>query len=540
MRIPSFVGKPAFDIFSIAFAIINRCILVHYASSIGKDKRMHLSMAENLLDGRGLGLTKYYFNDVYTPVFDQSQPFPPGYSLLIAPFLKIFKNEYVATTILDIIVAIAFILTIRWCCKKIGFKPATVNLITIITGCFQYNFFLNSTPTDAINLTLLFAGIGMAISLATVDSKTISARQIMFSAFLFFLPGFFRYLSVPIGLLLPMLLVAIGYLRKDRLLLKKSLLVFLITAILTAGLFVFLFQYAGSAPPTYHTKPGFYPENLVRWYPFLPATFINLGFAAQQVERVSAYTYLEAFIAFEILNAVLFLVFCLLFVIWYRRYCLTSVQSGPGIFIYFGVAISMLILGVLMFLASRWAPKPGPISATLLSVDRYFSFINIFIQVVLIAWVTGDAFKSYNRILKFLAIAGVIILGVEILHGIYYNAKIVFFSNGMSIKQTIHRDYEYLDKLCDSLSNQNRQHRILVTSHDKVYPQLAIKAGYTGVFDIENIDKAPIRLKEKALLVLPISQWDLWKMKDYLETHKSELAATVSGTRFYILELSPQ
>src|SRR5688500_13390249 len=113
-------------------------------------------MAQGLMEGRGLGVIKYSLQDIYSPIFDASQFFPPGYSLLIIPFLKIFKgDENLATTALDMIIVIAFILVIRRLCRIFGMSTGVTNLITIVTGCFQYGFFLYSTPTDALNLILL-------------------------------------------------------------------------------------------------------------------------------------------------------------------------------------------------------------------------------------------------------------------------------------------------------------------------------------------------------------------------------------------------
>lgn len=495
-------------------------------------------MAENLIEGNGLGVTKYYLNDVYTPVFDVSQSFPPGYSLLVSLFLKIFNNnEYLATTTLDLIVAVAFILVIRWVCQMFELEPGAINLITIAVGCFQYAFFLKSTPTDALSLTLLFAGIGQAVYL--IKSGAINFIQTISTGFLFFLPGLFRYLNIPIGLLLPLLILATGYLKRDQQLIKTSLLIFLATSIFTIALFLFLYFYSGNTPPSYHTQTGFYPGNLTHWYPFIPASFINLDFAAQQVEQVAHISYTNAFRLFEVVNTVLFFILCVFIVIRYRKNKALLPKTKFALFIFYGVATSLLTMLILAVLALRWAAKPGPYSWTFVMEERYFGFIYILIQITIIGGLASLAFRKMTVPIKIITYIGLVILCVEVLHGIYYNAKIVFLNETMKAKQTSQTDYLYLKELCADLNKQFPEHRIIVASADRVYCHLAIKSGYVGIFDIENINKMPIKVRQKSLLVLPVSVWDYWMMKDYIKARAPKLVATITGTQFYLLELYP-
>ena len=540
MPIPRFLSQPAFSIFSIIFAVLNRGIFSYFTSSIGKDKRLHITMAENLLNGKGLGATKYYLNDVYKPVFDLSQPFPPGYSLLVSPFLKLFNNdEYMAATTLDVLIAVVFVLVIRWVCKTIGLNTPATNLVTIIAGCFQYTFFLYSTPTDALCLTLLFAGIGQAINMSKLDAVSINARHIILTGCLFFLPGFFRYISVPIGLLLSLLLLATAYVKKDKTFIRKSFLIFLVVSVFTISLFLFLYFYSGSTPPTYYTQKGFYPRNLIHWYPFIPASFINLDFAAQRVAQIASIHYSNAFTWFEILNVVLLLILFILLFIWYRRRKSIYPATAFGLFIHFGTIVSLLTMLLLAFLAVRWAPKEGPYSWTFVMEERYFSPIYIFLQIAVIGWIVGTGIRKIRGWIKAIVLLAILVLSVEIAHGIYYNAKIVLFYEAMKAKHNYQSDYLYLSSLISKLETQFPNQEIIVASADKVYAQLAIKSGHVGIFDIENIGKFPIKVRQKSLLVLPVSQWDYWMMKDYIQVHNPKLMATVSGTRFYLLELNP-
>ena len=80
---------------------------------------------------------------------------------------------------------------------------------------------------------------------------------------------------------------------------------------ITATLFIILqvgFTYAHNGNIAHINEPdrGIFPHQVVHWYPFLPASFINLDFAAQLIARVSKFHYSDIFFLFEPINALLF------------------------------------------------------------------------------------------------------------------------------------------------------------------------------------------------------------------------------------------
>src|SRR5687768_15773801 len=98
----------------ILIAIANRIIFTTLYSTIGRDSKVQVSYAENLLAGKGLGVTKYFTTDLDHAVFDTYQLFPPGFSFAIMPFLKLFGgNEYNAVLAFDIVAAILFVISVR-------------------------------------------------------------------------------------------------------------------------------------------------------------------------------------------------------------------------------------------------------------------------------------------------------------------------------------------------------------------------------------------------------------------------------------------
>src|SRR5262245_53011005 len=98
----------------IAIAVACRVINVLFVSFIGRDKIILMQQSRNLLQGNGLSIARYFVQNTEMPLYDFTPYWPPGYPVLLAPFLKIFNYDvFWATTSLDLIFAIAFIFLVR-------------------------------------------------------------------------------------------------------------------------------------------------------------------------------------------------------------------------------------------------------------------------------------------------------------------------------------------------------------------------------------------------------------------------------------------
>src|SRR5688572_32123692 len=76
-------GSRFAGIFCLLFAFANRVVFSSLYSLIGVDTKLQLVHAQNLLAGKGMGVTKYFTNDLNSPIFDTQQLFPPGFSFII-------------------------------------------------------------------------------------------------------------------------------------------------------------------------------------------------------------------------------------------------------------------------------------------------------------------------------------------------------------------------------------------------------------------------------------------------------------------------
>jgi hypothetical protein len=218
------------------------------------------------------------------PVYDYTPMWPPGYPLLLAPFLKIFNYDvYWATTTFDIVACIALIFVVRKICKQLDFPIAAVNIMTLIVGCFEYPFINDSKPTDNVPIVLFLLGTSLVIKL--VSSAKYSLSAIALAAFVLFLPNVFRYSFPPLSIAVTASILLVGFLKKETLLKKKGAWLLSFTLLFTAIFFVtmkFLTGYAGYAVPT---ARGYFPENLIHWFPIVPASFMNVAFLTSQSNR---------------------------------------------------------------------------------------------------------------------------------------------------------------------------------------------------------------------------------------------------------------
>src|SRR4030095_859739 len=286
-------------VFCILFAIGNRIIFATLYSTIGRDARVPITLAKNFLAGKGLGVTKYFAADLNTPVFDTTQQFAPGISFTIMPFLKLFNNdEYKALLALDIVLSILFVIAVRSLGKKAGLPIALNNILTLIAGCAQYTFFMSGTSSDTIGLTFILFGLSILVDIIEKPGEKKLVSLFLYGL-IFFLPSFFRYMYLPVSVLLPLMIIAYGVFNKNKSLRNTGAWLFVVVVsfiILTLSLSSW---FNGNSLYVFSTERGIFFDQLIHWYPYIPAAFINLDFFAQLIAKVTGINYTNVFIFFE-------------------------------------------------------------------------------------------------------------------------------------------------------------------------------------------------------------------------------------------------
>lgn len=523
------------------FAITNRIIFTTLNSLIGTDTKIQLTYTENLLGGKGMGVTKYFTNDLNSPVFDTQQFYPPGLSLVIIPFLKLFGgNEYKAVLVFDIIVSVLFVIAIRLLGKKAGLSPALNNIVTLVAGCVQYIFFMSWSSTDAISLCFVLFALIVTIDIIG-KKENISFLRTIGCALLFCLPFFFRYMYLPVAGLLPLSVLLFGFLLKNKNLKVAGSKLLILSVFFLAALFAFSLFTSGNALFVQNFGRGIFIDQLAKWYPFLPASFINLDFAAQLTEKIARISYGRFMFFSEIINPLLFvllLIFLWKYLISYKK---DRQLSNHFLFITIGSFIGITILLLLVYLTLTYKAIPwGQIRWTHSQHARYFAFIYAFIPLLLFVCLQHYGHlikKSFVKIFVFIVLC---LLATEVLHSVYYNIKIVLSHKDLAMIRDADKGYRNLPAIIAEIKKQNPDRQVLVSSPDQYYLHAASQMECKAIFDYENLWLTDLKVSSKSILLMPVHEQEAIIMKDYIEKKKPQLISTIAGTYFYTEEIDPK
>src|SRR4026209_1969477 len=128
-------SSPKFSWLFILISVLYRVLSILVVSETDRDTLILAVQSKNLLDGNGLSIPTYYTTAIDTPVFNFTPNWPPGYPVLLASFLKVFNYDvFWATTTIDLIACILFILVVRRIALDLRFPIIAVNIITLIAG----------------------------------------------------------------------------------------------------------------------------------------------------------------------------------------------------------------------------------------------------------------------------------------------------------------------------------------------------------------------------------------------------------------------
>ena len=526
----------------IFLSIASRIINVLFVSYYGRDKMFLVFQSKSLLEGKGLGVPQYFTTNTVTPVYDFTPLWPPGYPILLAPFLKLFNyNIYWATTTLDIIFCVALIFVIRKICRQIGLPIAAINIMTLIAGCFEYTFINESLPTDSISIVLFLIAFSQLIKLLT--SKNLSIKKSILVSFLLFLPCFFRYNYPAISFAAIIGVLFISYLKKDNLLKRKGWWLFIFTGLFTVTFFVFmklLTGYVGYATPT---ERGFYPENILHWFPVVPSSFINIAFLTSQAIHIAGISLKTSMQWLELINVIVIISLLLFFLTTLFRKKTFEDLSSLKLFFILGAFASAGLFALLGYMSLTYKIQIGFINTwNYVYEPRYFAFAVLFFQIIFISWyfIYFKKTLAKNVFVKILTGLCFFILFVEVTHNIYFHGKVAL--DFKKYKSAVYReqDFSYYISLIENIKNIYPNHEIWATAPgDDFYSYLATYHGYIGIADANNLKTNTVKVKTNTLLILILYDHEVNAYQNFLSASTILHSERVSNSNFYQIELKP-
>lgn len=496
--------------------------------------------SKSLLEGKGLGVPGYYTSNPELAVFDYTPMWPPGYPIVLAPFLEIFNYDvYWATTTLDIITCIALIFVVRKLCKQIGFPPVAVNLMTLVVGCFEYPFINDSKPTDNAPIVIFLFGISLLIRL--VSSAKFSISSTTLTSFVLFLPGVFRYSYPPLSIAVAFSVLLIGLTKKEKLIKQQGVWLFALVLLMNISFSLtmkLITGYAGYAVPT---TRGFFPENLIHWYPVVPGSFVNIPFLASQAIRIVGLSLKTTLQWLEVINLITILILVAIFLYWCFNKRFLSALNPFKWFLITGFFASAATFASLGYLSLTYEVQPWGTGGWSYVYDhRYYVFVFIFLQIAFLGCVflCRNSFKNFWS--KIIIASFSLVLFIEITHNIYFHTKVAF--NFKQYKSEVYReqDYAYFFKLIDELEKKYHGYEIWATaSGDDFYPYVASYNGHKGIMDGAYFKTKTIAVKKKTILVVMLYDHELASYNNFLSRSNVLSSHKVDISNYFVIELLP-
>ncbi|HEU4861466.1 MAG TPA: hypothetical protein VFT15_16590 [Chitinophagaceae bacterium] len=536
MRFISLLNTKTATVICILIAVSCRIVNVLFVSFIGRDKIILMQQSRNLLEGKGLSIARYFIQNTETPVYDYTPFWPPGYPMLLAPFLKIFDYDvYWATTSLDLIFAVAFIFLVRKIVIELNFPAAAVNIMTLVAGCFDYAFISKSLPTDIPAFVLFLVGLLMFIRI--IKNEKFQGLHLFLASIFLFLPCTFRYSYPPLSIGVPLAVIFLGWHLKRGMLRKKGFISLVIVSALVITFLVLLKNLTGSAGYIVDTGRGFFPENFIHWTPFVTESFINRIFSTSQLINKTGISVRQSLRILELLSAGLSIGLIIVFFLLFFKKNFFKQGSYFSNFLLIGFIISAATCASLIYLTITYKPQPS--WGNYLGEPRYFMFINLFLQIAFIGWVFLYPSWKKSTFQKAVVLIFSLILFIEITHNIYFHTKVVI-SPGKYVAPDEEPDYVYFISVTDSISRSNPDADILVVSdNDEFFPLMTNYLGHKGIYDGDNMLKTGPAVNRKTILILALYDMEMAKYQSFLTERKAQFLNRVGFVNFYKVELLP-
>ena len=284
----------------IAIATISKSILVAVFSNYETDKSFYLLLAKNLSEGNGFTIpVSLVSNPAITENIYLPSAASPLYSIIAAPLLQLFPDNYfLVSWLIESLSWLLLFIVLRKILLRLTENHYWTNLFILFSGLFLYTIEISSSSKDVLALALLFFALLRCITIASAGSRS-SFVYIVVTAFLFFLPGLTKLTYLPLTIVFPLSLLFIGFLKKEKRILRYGSITLLLSLLLVAVHYFYFHsletQTLALYPDFYSQRwtmaksgneyvAGFFPENLKVLYPFIPASVINLDFLGVQIK----------------------------------------------------------------------------------------------------------------------------------------------------------------------------------------------------------------------------------------------------------------
>ncbi len=532
----SFLSYKAVSVFIVLTAILGRVLQLIFFSYLGGDRSHQALATQNFVYGKGISISYVLPENLSAIIYEPLIKWPPGYSFLLTPFYKIFNHNYIiAGLALDILFAAMLIFVARAILKTLGTQLYLINLFTIMTGFVIYSFY-KQPYADAIAITLFLTALLFSLKLLKnqVSWKLNTAITILSLIFC----AFVKYLYIPVVLVIPFFLFVKGSYDKLQILKNAALIIFLLVFVAIATLLIYQKNVSGTA--AYITEPtrGFYPENLLHSYPYIPAIFINpetMGLLSGQPFRQGSL--LNSFL--QILHLLCFFLLVAYCLINFLRKGIKNISLVTA-FYYITFLSVIAVVAVLSLLSIRVAKELDV--WTYVQEARYYGLAIILLQLAAFVYINYN-FISFGKISKLITASLFLLMIPDMARGVLFSAKrAIKFNREEYTWQIEYKTQEQADKaIREQMKKHNVSDVVLTGSSDYMNNRVALNSHVPMMFYPELINDLDSFKTEKPVLLFVILRSDvLHKYEAFLSNPNKEVAGYMNGFYFYTVYVAPR
>jgi hypothetical protein len=536
-RIKERLSSPWVSVICFLIAVITKAGLQEIFLNIGPDKFAQILISRNFLHGHGLSIGQVSVNNLGHTIYAWSNGWPPGYSLLVSPFLSVLDNYMLAGFLVDCITILLFFVYCRQILLLIRFPVWLINLFLLVQGLFINNYIESSTPTDFLSLALLLASLYYLLRIT--EQPVFPGKTVFLLSFFLAAACFTRYQNISVALLMPVVLSVTGFFQQKKSWVQSGLIVLISIILLCTGFFVWQRFQTGDAFYTVPVRKGFFPENLLLIHPFLIDSVVNLRFYTVQLSQLFHidYRFCEQLIRWA---GMLWLVAFLTAGSTYLFRIKGKVSNTQSGFFLFGFLISLAIAGLLMFLSLTHDKNIGaPMFVwTYVSVGRYFAFPCFFFQVCM--WWYLFVHKQGNAFFKGLRGLFILLCLIETSHGIYLLAK-KFSKPVTPLEDIVLRQEEVAITIqfIQELQSKDPGRKIITTGFTKKYGFIAGWYGGAGLFTPLALNQELPRSNVPAVLLVVVNKKELFLLDRFLRQPGVQLFREIKDFRLYTYYVEP-
>lgn len=467
----------------LAVAFFSRILNQLYFFGLGVDRSLQLVASKNLLEGRGLTIGQVFSEDLSRQVYEPIVGWPPGYSVFISLIGALTGNLGVAAIIFDLICISILIIFSRKILQLSGCSSFLLNCFTIVVGFFLYDFCQVPSP-DMHAVAFILWALYLVLSFIKNNKQLSYAIGI---ALVNFIPAFLRYMFIPIVFVIPLYLLLTGYFTKDRRIINAGILSMIFTVLSVTVLLIFQSYSTGTATFVNSSGTGFFPGNLLEFYPVIIGAFANLTFLYSLSTNIG--------LKYGALNPLIFIAHCILLLsltLYFIKTFLANISKPLSTAMHFtllGGCISLLvtILLIAFSLYYKALVRPNYIW-TFVQEARYMAFIIVFLQMIAFISLFRNGTWRKNMLSKTTAFLIVFLLTAEVMHGMYFTGKLLFTE-----KDYFHPDRNYIlqkEFIRDLVINNRHDSRdIIFTGVEKTYLNIAALYGASVLYNMDSSKK---------------------------------------------------